>query len=795
MTVNAQTGISDVMLGDGVNRVFPFGFKVGGADEVTVYRDGVAAPDSDFTVSIGLDWTGDVTFGSPPAVNEKIQIASNPAFDQKSVHLRQGPFFPDVVEDDLDRSVLRDIYINRRLGSAFHIPEGADPVDYAGLYPVVLPNGETGFSSGTGADAGLRLDLATGTLGALLIAWRAGGVGSVVRTLFARIMDQPVSVLDYIPTPLHPDIAAYTSTTPVHSYVAAAMAAHRKVMFPDGLFVFAGGVSITNDGQHVVMSPGTIVQQTANNTTILSAINKNKLTFEMNGALLRGEGTFKGGLNTPIGQRWTGNGGHLDRAIDLSGCDDWRIVDFRGENFGHSNIAIFGGTGGRMVLPKAVGTLLGADPNVINDRSDPNPENWSYANFQIGLYFQHHPVYGAVNDVIVTCPDVSGTTQGVLVEWEVGAPSPTKPIKFISPHVHDIAAQHAFYLTSGMVHIVDGAATDILLSAYKVQAGDANGDIVGIKIDGYGENIGSHLFEVAVPNPYTGVVSTTQLKGVGRNIGGRGLSINRRVENLKADLLLQDVGAAAVSLDGTNLSDIDVTVQARGIGAEGLIVTATGATGIKVRPTFRNPNTNNTNKSGILVENASATVDLYYPDVTDAAGNMVNGLFNSVAGGIVRVHGSATFTGASAHAVRAIGKIPEFPTNAVLQSAAAIFNGLGNISSAQPRVFSDQSNSASSILLFNATLDDDTAWVVNVYLVGKSADGSQRRAVVATGLVYRDGGAAALQGAVTESFAVASGGFAGAYALTVAGNDVQLLVNSGGASTYFWQARVTITRA
>lgn len=184
MTINAQTGISDVMLGDGVNLVFPFDFKVGGTDELVVYLNGELVDAASYSVDLSDGWSGDVTFDAAPEDGAEIVIASNPDFIQSSVHLRQGPFFPDVVEDDFDRAAIRDIFLKREVDRAFKVPE-VNPTDRAGQFPVVLPDGTPGWSNGTGADDGLRTDLA-GATGTDNVAHRQTG-SSVTQPLSATI--------------------------------------------------------------------------------------------------------------------------------------------------------------------------------------------------------------------------------------------------------------------------------------------------------------------------------------------------------------------------------------------------------------------------------------------------------------------------------------------------------------------------------------------------------------------------------------------------------------------------------
>lgn len=124
MTVNAQTGVSPVAIGNGVATVFPFAFQIAADDEIIVLANGIEVLASKYSVNRAADWTGSVTFVVAPAVGVQIVLASDPTFDQQSVHLRQGPFYPDVVEDDLDRAAIRDIALQRRMAGAIRVAEG-----------------------------------------------------------------------------------------------------------------------------------------------------------------------------------------------------------------------------------------------------------------------------------------------------------------------------------------------------------------------------------------------------------------------------------------------------------------------------------------------------------------------------------------------------------------------------------------------------------------------------------------------------------------------------------------------
>lgn len=202
MTINTQTGISSGLVGDGVNRVFPFDFMIGSIVELVAYIDGVQVSPSDFTVNHSEDWTGDVTFDVAPANGAAVTLASDPAFVQSSVHQRQGPFFPDIVEDDLDKATLRDIYLRRELARTLKLAFGETGPDLpaaairAGKMLAFDASGDLILATPSpGTDAGLRSDLAANA-GSTLVKFLPKGTGAVARNIQVKNRET-ISVKDY----------------------------------------------------------------------------------------------------------------------------------------------------------------------------------------------------------------------------------------------------------------------------------------------------------------------------------------------------------------------------------------------------------------------------------------------------------------------------------------------------------------------------------------------------------------------------------------------------------------------
>ncbi len=529
----------------------------------------------------------------------------------------------------------------------------------------------------------------------------------------------------------------------------------------------------------ITLDPGVTIQQFTANTPIFEAVTKDGITINCNDAILYGEGAWS--------PAWVGSGGHNDRAFNMLGCTNLVIDRPHTKNCALAGIALIGGNHIRVNFPTLEGTNL---------YSTPLP---SSANFQFGIYARSDPTYGALNDVVVTGPDVSGTAIGILDELEVASPLRTDAMVVIGGSIHDITGQHGFYLTHSLFNVIGTSLSDIFLAGVKIQAGDANQDIVGVSAIGIqAKNLGSQMFEVAVPVPFTGRIRGTTLQGTANNVL-RGISISRRVDNLKADIVVETCTGVGVNIQDDDNHDLDIKVMVRNAALDGIIITATNSDGIKLRPTIRNPNTTTTaNCCGIRVASASALVELYEPDVIDASTKMVYGLFNNTAGSDVKVFGRARFTGASDTAVRTTGTISAWPTDTTLSGTNGDFTDTANITG--PVDFYRRYTSptaAANYVLWQRTMPDNSTMTVTVDLSVSKGAGIDRGGYKFVGTFYRQGGGiATLQGAITTLHSQATGTIAITYALQSNGaNDVVLLVNPTGAILTKWAARVTVEQA
>jgi hypothetical protein len=119
MTVAASKAISDVYLGDGVQVLFAFGFKIFQNDDVMVsVNDGSAVSELDaslYSVTINPSTDGgSITLNDPLAVDYKLVITRNVKFEQKSA-ITGGAFLPEVFTKIVDLLTFQTQYLNEKV--------------------------------------------------------------------------------------------------------------------------------------------------------------------------------------------------------------------------------------------------------------------------------------------------------------------------------------------------------------------------------------------------------------------------------------------------------------------------------------------------------------------------------------------------------------------------------------------------------------------------------------------------------------------------------------------------------
>lgn len=195
-------------VGNGVTSVFGYTFQLLDADDLKVYLDGVLQPTSIYSVSgIGNQAGGDVTFtpGNIPAsgvvvlLSREIQLARDTDY-QYAGELREA-----TLDEDFNRlwQALQGqrAILNGAVRAPY--PETMTPLPAeaarANQFLVFDASGNPQVSAGTGADAGLRADLADTTNpanGAALVGFKQSGTGAVPRSVRSKLLDF-VSVKDF----------------------------------------------------------------------------------------------------------------------------------------------------------------------------------------------------------------------------------------------------------------------------------------------------------------------------------------------------------------------------------------------------------------------------------------------------------------------------------------------------------------------------------------------------------------------------------------------------------------------
>lgn len=200
MTVTATSVLSGPFTPNGSTTEFAFDFRAVTAEEVIVLRrvDSVSVEISSALYDVTLSSSGDggtVTFTTAPATGSgTIYILSAPFWTQGTSFGAEGPFSPASLNPQFDRAAVRDLILRAKANSIIS-DEMLIPGARAGMYAAWDAGGDPVPASGTGADDGLRTDLAAST-GATLVGATASG-STRTRTLQAKLDEIAISLEDY----------------------------------------------------------------------------------------------------------------------------------------------------------------------------------------------------------------------------------------------------------------------------------------------------------------------------------------------------------------------------------------------------------------------------------------------------------------------------------------------------------------------------------------------------------------------------------------------------------------------
>jgi len=210
MTVGSDIAQSGPYFPNGVTTAFPFGFDISQASDLAVVwlsesGEETIIPTAAYSVTISeTDPGGTVTFGTAPVVpqaGDELWIFLDPQFEQQDRYSDEGPFNQSLLEGSLDRLARLSIWLKNRVDRAVIGSLGDEGLRLplaggrANKFLAFDASGNPVVSSGTGADAGLRSDLAV-PLGAALVSWIGSGIGAVMRSVLNKLRDYP-TVEDY----------------------------------------------------------------------------------------------------------------------------------------------------------------------------------------------------------------------------------------------------------------------------------------------------------------------------------------------------------------------------------------------------------------------------------------------------------------------------------------------------------------------------------------------------------------------------------------------------------------------
>lgn len=138
MTISSETRRAGPYSGNGSTVNFPFAFKVFATNQVLVTRtvsgvETVLTLTTDYTVTLNADQNanpgGTVTMLVAPPAGHSITITSNLANLQPTALANLGGFYPEVINDSLDRATIQIQQLDERLDRALVIPVSSSGID------------------------------------------------------------------------------------------------------------------------------------------------------------------------------------------------------------------------------------------------------------------------------------------------------------------------------------------------------------------------------------------------------------------------------------------------------------------------------------------------------------------------------------------------------------------------------------------------------------------------------------------------------------------------------------------
>lgn len=332
MAINL-TGTNASFTGNGIPSVYSPGFYVNSSDQIKVYVDGVLQSiGDDYTVSgvgdaNGCNITGTFTNGAAVFIERVTEITQE--VDTKN----NETILEDVLDAEFDKLTMiaqeQDAKTNRAIlapkgESGFILPS---KTSRASRVPSFDAQGDLNYDLKL-SDVLNAIQNATAALAnqavASAVAFLNRGVNAISRTVQDR-MREKVSVLDYIPTALHANLLAGTSTTDITPYINNILNEFApytgvawsgvEITFPRGKFpIGSGGIDLT--GRHGVRLKG------KGRSTELFALGDHPVVKDTGGATT----TAAIGV-TKMVIRGFGNGSAAGDGINLDGTNRPHLED------------------------------------------------------------------------------------------------------------------------------------------------------------------------------------------------------------------------------------------------------------------------------------------------------------------------------------------------------------------------------------------------------------------------------------------------------------------------------------
>jgi hypothetical protein len=219
---------------------------------------------SDYSVTGGeTDSGGTLSVVAAGAAGTRLRIRRVTPRAQDMDYTTADTFPAESHEGAVDKAMLIDQEQDQQIDDiatrALLVPDGetapviSPKAQRAGKFPLWDATGDDLLDSeGTGADLGLRGDLANSLLGTLLVVWKAAGVGAVARTLWAKLNDLPLHASDF---GVVPDNNTIDNTLSVQRCFNA-LPKGGEIILPAGKIRFAGKVVVPSNGSYRVTGAG-----------------------------------------------------------------------------------------------------------------------------------------------------------------------------------------------------------------------------------------------------------------------------------------------------------------------------------------------------------------------------------------------------------------------------------------------------------------------------------------------------------------------------------------------------------